>query len=113
MRKIGIVFALALLLTACAGAGGLKPSIFSTPPSYLSSFPLNTVTESEMILKAGPPSRTTEINGNKALVYQMGEGFGERTWTYIIENGVIIDVVYNDHGSANGSTATQYQSKAN
>ena len=59
MRKS--IFILVLALSACAAAGGLKPTIFTAPPSYLDSFPLGTITESEMISKAGPPDKMIEF----------------------------------------------------
>ena len=101
----------ALILSACAGAGGLKPSIATSPPGYLESFPLGSMTETEMISKSGPPDRTIDIGGKKAFVYQLGEGLGVRTYTYIFEDGVIVDVLYNDNGPYNGSTAKKAQSK--
>jgi len=100
-----------LILSGCAGAGGLKPSIATSPPGYLESFPLGSVTETEMISKSGPPDRTIDIGGKKAFVYQMGEGLGVRTYTYIFERDVIADVLYNDNGPYNGSTAKKAQSK--
>ena len=108
MRRL--VIAATLLFSACA-AGGLKPSIMTSPPGYLQSFPLGSVTETEMISKAGPPDRTIDIDGKKAFVYQFGELLGVRTFTYMFERGVIADVLYNDNGPYNGSTAKKAQNK--
>ncbi|HUK57467.1 MAG TPA: hypothetical protein VLY20_12510 [Nitrospiria bacterium] len=109
MRNLAVL--VALFLVSCAGAGGLKPSIYTAPPSYLESFPLGSVTETEMTLKSGPPDKIIEIEGKRAVVYQLGEGHGLRTFTYIIEGGVITDVLYNDNGPYNGSTAKQMQKR--
>lgn len=99
------------MLSACAAAGGLKPTIFTAPPSYLASFPLGTVTEAEMIAKIGPPDKTIEVAGKKAFVYQLGKGYGIRTFTYTFDGGVVVDVLYNDSGPYNGSTAKAAQGK--
>lgn len=110
MSRFTVIVAL-IILSACAGAGGLKPSIATSPPGYLQSFPLGSVTETEMISKSGPPDRTIDFGGKKAFVYQLGEGLGVRTFTYIFEHGVIADVLYNDNGPYNGSTAKKAQNK--
>jgi hypothetical protein len=109
MRIVYLVLVAAL--SACAAAGGLKPTIFTAPPSYLDSFPLGTVNESEMISKVGPPDKTIEIGGKKAFVYQLGEGYGVRTFTYTFDGGVVVDVLYNDSGPYNGITAKSRQGK--
>ena len=109
MRNVVIICA--LLLSACAAAGGLKPTIFTAPHGYLASFPLGTVTETEMIAKVGPPDKTIEVAGKKAFVYQLGEGYGIRTFTYTFDGGVVVDVLYNDSGPYNGSTAKAAQRK--
>ncbi len=85
MKLAEISFSILLIfLFSCTPAGGLKPSIYTNPISYLENFPLNKVTESEMIKKSGPPNRTAELDGKKMLVYELGEGYGERTFSYIL-----------------------------
>ena len=106
-----VILVLVAALSACAAAGGLKPTILTAPPSYLDSFPLGTVSESEMISKVGPPDKIMEIGGKKAFVYQLGEGYGIRTFTYTFDRGVVIDVLYNDSGPYNGITAKGRQGK--
>lgn len=106
-----IFFLLIATLFGCAAAGGLKPTIFTAPPSYLDTFPLGTVSETELISKVGPPDKTIEIGGRRALAYQLGEGYGIRTYTYIFEGDVVVDVLYNDSGPYNGITAKGRQGK--
>ncbi len=101
------IIIITIFLYGCVG--GLKPSILTMPPSYLSSFPLNTITEEEMMFKSGPPDKNIKIGDKKAMVYQMGEHLGKRTYTYILDNDLIIDVLYNDDGPYNGSTARKIQ----
>jgi hypothetical protein len=62
-----------------------------------------------MLTKVGPPTDTLEIDGNKALVYHLGKGYGRRSYTYIMENGFVSDVIYNDNGPYNGITARSEQ----
>ncbi|MFH1984159.1 MAG: hypothetical protein ABIL58_20150 [Pseudomonadota bacterium] len=100
-----------IFFVSCTAAGGIKPTVYTAPPSYLKTFPLGQITEKEMIMKAGPPNRTIEIDGKKAFVYDLGEVMGARSFTYIFENGVVDDVLYNDMGQYNGITAKQYQGK--
>lgn len=100
------------ILISCTAAGGLKPTIFTQPPGYLESFPLGSLTETDLQIKIGPPDRTTEIMGKKALVYQLGKGYGLRTFTYILDTkGIVEDVLYNDSSPYNGLTAKSLQSK--
>ena len=96
------------LLTACA-AGGLRPSIMTSPTGYLQHFPVGQVTEAQMIQKAGPPTRYAEIQGHRAMVYEVGRGYGLRTFTYILDDGKVADVLYNDNGPYNGLTASTEQ----
>lgn len=111
LNKIILIIFASVMFVACAPAGGIRPTMFSIPPSYLSNFPLDTVSPDEMILKSGPPDNVIKINGNDALVYRFGELDGVRSYTFISSNGFVSDVIYNDNGSYNGSTAKQYQSK--
>lgn len=103
----------AVLLTACAApGGGLKASIFTIPPTYLMEFPLDSITEAQLLEQVGPPDRTVEAAGKRLMVHQMGQGFGVRTYSYQITNGIVTDVIYNDQGPYNGSTARGIQSSA-
>lgn len=104
-----LLLAICLMLAACSPAGGLRPTLLTSPTSYLASFPLEKITETELINKIGPPDDIIEIGGTRALVYRMGRDFGVRSYTYLISDGVVVDVLYNDGGSYNGSSATAYQ----
>ena len=104
-----IVCLLVLALSGCTAAGGLRPSSFTYPSGYLKSFPLGTVTAEEMLQKVGPPDNTIEVSGKKAFVYQIGSG--RRTYTYVFDGGTVSDVIYNENGILNGSTAKLEQKK--
>jgi len=101
----------AFLLSSCLAAGGLKPTLGTSPPSYLESFPLGTVTETEMISVAGPPDWTYTVSGKHAFVYQLGDRDGIRTFTYLFDHGVVVDVLYNHSGPHDGSTARSQQAR--
>lgn len=109
--KLIIVVIFLLLISCAAPAGGLRPTPGTLVGSYLKNFPLDTVTEAEMIAKVGPPENTLEIEGNKAFIYRLGNGFGKRSYTYIFNNGVVADVRYNDNGPYNGITAREEQGR--
>jgi hypothetical protein len=106
--RLGVLMIM-VLISVNAIAAGLKPSVMTMPPKYLSSFPLGTLSESDMLSKVGPPDRTLEIDGKKVFVYQLGQGYGLRTFTYTFDGGVVVDVLYNDSGPYNGMTAKQKQ----
>lgn len=110
-KVIGLILVV-LLWGGYAWADDLKVSIWTMPPDYLKAFPLDTISETEMISKAGPPTSIITIGGKQVFVYKVGQNFGERTFTYFFENGVITDVLYNDNGPYNGMTARKLQKKS-
>ena len=110
MKIIFCSIAVAILLAACTPAGGIRPTAFNYPPSYLKNFSLNTITEDEMLHKAGPPDREIQISGKRALVYKANQA-GNMTYTYILEKGIVTDVIYNENGVLNGDTAKAEQQK--
>lgn len=107
-NKTSIIVAIALLLTACTSVPGARPTSYNYPPSYLESYPLNKYTEEEAITKLGPPDQVVEVAGKRRLVYLLRKG-ATLTYSYIIENGIVTDVIYNESGSLNGQTAKELQ----
>ena len=108
--KYTVQLILALLLTACAApAGGLKATIFTSPPTYLKEFPLDTISEADMLARVGPPDKVVDAAGKKRLVYQMGNHYGQRTFSYELTGGMVTDVIYNDNGPYNGLSARNLQ----
>lgn len=108
MRYTLFSIAIALL---CSCAGGIQPTVFTAPPSYLASFPLDTMTEDQLVTQIGPPSSVYEKGGNRLLAYTMGEAAGVRTYTYKVTNDIITDVTYHDSGYYSGSSARKVQGK--
>ena len=110
-RIMGFVIA-TILLSGCASVGpngGGKPTIMTNPPSYLQSFPLNSMTQDQLIQDLGVPDKSIEIGDQLYLSYELGEGWGEREYIYVLEDDVVIDVRYNDQGPYNGSSARKIQ----
>jgi hypothetical protein len=111
-RILGFVL-VATLLSGCASVGpngSGKPTIMTNPPSYLQSFPLNSVTQDQLIQDLGVPDKSIKIGDQLYLSYELGEGWGEREYIYVLEDNVVIDVRYNDQGPYNGSSARKIQS---
>lgn len=108
-----LLLALLVALSACATTSRLKPTVFTVPTSYIDSFPLEKVSEAELLAKVGLPSETIEIDGKKAFVYEFGNknSLLNRTFTYTFDGDVVIDVIFNDSGPYNGLSARKRQRK--
>ncbi|HAF43461.1 MAG TPA: hypothetical protein DCK83_00570 [Gallionellaceae bacterium] len=101
---------IAATLIACTAVPGSRPNRYNYPPSYLQAFPLN-ISEAEAIAKLGPPDQTINSSGKKMLVYRPNLK-ASMSYSVIVENGNVVDVIYNESGSLNGITATEEQRKA-
>ena len=100
----------ALLLAGCVVAGGIRPNITTDPIYYLKNFKLG-ISEDELIRLGGLPDGETTLSGTRAVYYRMGNYVGVKTYTYLIENGRVSDVIYNDNGPYNGTSARKAQGK--
>jgi outer membrane protein assembly factor BamE (lipoprotein component of BamABCDE complex) len=113
----GFAFALFLaiaLLLGCATqqSGGLgKPSVFSSPVIYMETVGLDIYTREDVLRVLGNPHNVAILGGREYWAYVMGEGYGERTYTYIFRGKRFVDVRYNDNGPYNGITARKSQIK--
>lgn len=63
------------------------------------------------LLRRGKPASTAILpNGLEAWKYEVGEGFGLRTYTLIFDQrGVVVDVLFNENGRHDGLSALQIQ----
>jgi hypothetical protein len=109
MKHLAHILLVALPLLA--QAADLKPGVMTNPLDYAAAFPLDKLTEIDMLEQVGPPDRVVELGGKKVLVYQFGQGFGLRTWSYIVEGGKVVEVSYSDKGSYDGTSARKAQNK--
>lgn len=108
MRHLIII--VTFMLTACASSA-LKPTATNDPPTYLENYPLIQTTEYDMITKVGGPTRYVDVDGHRAMVYVVGKDATRRVFTYVLDEGKIVDVIYNDNTLWNGMTAQTEQSK--
>ena len=107
-----IIFVLVIVTIGCAVLKH-KPSLFTYPPNYLRTFPLDQFSETDLLIKIGPPLRNIEIGGGRAFVYKIAKSVTqvERTFTYIFKDGFVHDIIYNDDGPYNGMSARKLQGK--
>lgn len=105
-----VICLLFVVLSGCASSG-LRPSVFTSVPRYLAAFPIGTLSEADLVAQVGPPARSVDYPAGRGLVYEVGEGYGLRTYTYIVKGGVVSDVLYNDNSSWNGKTAKTERGK--
>lgn len=107
-----VVLAFAIVFVGCASQpkGGLgKPTVMTSPPEYLESVGLGTHTKQDVLSTVGTPDKETELEGLDHWSYKLGEGYGERTFTYIFDGKTLVNVRYNDQGPHNGLTAREVQ----
>lgn len=109
-KKTLALLIVVVFLNACTPAGGVRPTMFMSPTNYLKNFSLNTLSEDDMLKKAGPPDREFTLGGKRALTYKVNKD-GNMTYTYIFENGVVSDVIYNENGILNGRSSKGEQQK--
>ena len=112
MKAIAICLILVLVGCASQSKGGLgKPSIFSSPVTYMETVGLGMYTRDDVMNVMGNPHTVSNLHGNEYWGYFLGQDYGERTYTYIFDGDLLVDVRYNDNGPYNGMTAKQRQGK--
>lgn len=97
------------MMIAAGCATGIQFS--SGSPMGLQTFPFDTATKQAVLEANGPPQSTLLMpSGNEGWVYQFGEDFGRKTYTVeFTPEGKVVDVLYNDRGPYNGTTARKLQ----
>jgi len=89
-----------------------KPTLWTSPNGYLSTFPLNTVSTNELESVLGPPESVHTRNDETQYVYVLARGeIGERRFVYIMIDNLVVDVRYYDTGPYNGGTAVVLQNR--
>jgi hypothetical protein len=106
LRKIALVILLALL-SACTAAPGARPNKFNYPITYLQNYKLGQ-TEDEAVSLLGSPDNSIDVAGKRRLVYYPWN-HNKISYSYVVDNGIIVDVIYNESGSLNGQTAKKLQ----
>lgn len=109
--QLSVLAIVGLLLVVGSGtfaADDLKISIWTNPKTYLKEFPIG-IDQAEIYNQLGVPVNTMRMGEKEIWVYQVGEGYGLRKFSFEILNGKVIDVRYNDQGPWNGKTAKELQ----
>src|SRR5215475_9450057 len=109
LKKVIVSIVGVFISTSVLAADVSKPTLFTSPPSYLKSFPLNSVHTADLIGALGVPDKTATLGQTTYASYVLGEGYGKREFVFIITNDVVVDVQYNSQGPYNGDTAKKEQ----
>lgn len=114
MRVLLTAFAL-LLGLGIANAADITFSGWTNPKTYLSEFPLNQVTQQELLKQLGVPARTVSFGGAEYWSYPLVPiADSTRSFTFEIRDGKVTDVQYNNKfvsDQHDGMTAKTAQKK--
>lgn len=96
MRTLLITFVL-LLGLGVASAADLTFSGWTNPKTYISEFPLNQVTQQELLSQLGVPLRTVSFGGAEYWSYPLVPiADSTRSFTFEIRDGKVTDVQYHN-----------------
>lgn len=123
MKKLMVFFALIFISVGSASGadrspnGAYRPTLSTSARSYLKKFPLNKVAVEEIVEYVGTPDKSVSIAGSDYLTYDIEpkSGSGVIEYTYIVKDGVVVNVTYLNSGNFFGVTqresALKLQSK--
>ena len=111
MKNIYLAIYLSALCSFCIAGEFKKITIFTSPTSYLLNFPLDEITEDQVIDKLGVPNDAVDLGSRVMWSYESGKGYGLKKYTFTFKGGVVVDVLYNDQGAYNGSKASAMQAE--
>ena len=110
----GWVLLLALVLAGVGSAsaadkspnGVYRPTLSTSARSYLKKFPLNKVAVDEIVQYVGTPDKSFSVAGSDYLTFNIEPktGSGIIEYTYIVKDGVVINVTYLNSGNFFGVT---------
>jgi len=123
MKHLAIVAIVMLVSLFSIFTHAAEQKYLPTPPTFstetdmkeaLLKYPLGVINKEVAFGHHGQATRKIRLpNGDEGWVYQVGEGFGLRTYTLEFnDKGVVSDVLYNENGRHNGLTALQLQAQA-
>ncbi|WP_158886648.1 hypothetical protein [Rhodanobacter sp. L36] len=112
MKKFALFLALAFIGVGGASAsdkssnGIYRPTLSTHATAYLKKFPLNKVAVDEVIQYVGTPDKSLSITGSEYLTYDIEpkHGNGVIEYTYIVKDGVVVNVTYLNSGNFFGVT---------
>ena len=112
MKKF--VLFLALIFIGVGGAnaaekspnGVYRPTLATHATSYLKTFPLNKVAVDEIVQYVGTPDKSLSVSGSDYFTYNIEpkSGSGVIEYTYIVKDGVVVNVTYLNSGNFFGVT---------
>jgi len=112
MKKLVLLLALIFISAGSVSAadkspnGVYRPTLATSAKSYLKKFPLNKVAVDEIVQYVGTPDKSMNIAGSDYLTYNIEpkSGSGVIEYTYIIKDGVVVNVTYLNSGNFFGVT---------
>lgn len=112
MKKLALLIALASIGVGGANAadmspnGVYRPTLATSARSYLKKFPLNKVAVDEVIQYVGTPDKSLSVAGSDYLTFDIEpkKGNGVIEYTYIVKDGVVVNVTYLNSGNFFGVT---------
>jgi hypothetical protein len=113
VRKVLLLLALFLALAATSAAAGntspngvFRPTLSTSPKSYLKHFPLNLATTDEVIQYVGTPDKSFSLSGSDYLTINIEPkgGSGVIEYTFEIKDGTVVNVTYLNSGNFFGVT---------
>lgn len=86
--------------------GVYRPTLGTHATSYLKKFPLNKVAVDEVVQYVGTPDKSLSVAGSDYLTYNIEpkSGSGVIEYTYIVKDGVVVNVTYLNSGNFFGVT---------
>jgi hypothetical protein len=115
MRKLFVAAALAALpIFAMASDkspnGVYRPSLSTNAKSYLRNFPLAKVPAEEVVQYVGAPDKSYSLGGKDYVTYDIEPKGGKGTieYTFVVKDGVVVEVTYLNSGNFFG--VTQHES---
>ena len=112
MKKFVLFLALVFIGVGSASAadkssnGVYRPTLSTHATAYLKKFPLNKVAVDEIVQYVGTPDKSLTIAGSDYLTYNIEpkNGNGVIEYTYIVKDGVAVNVSYLNSGNFFGVT---------
>ena len=86
--------------------GVYRPTLATRATSYLKKFPLNKVAVEEIIQYVGTPDKSLSVAGSDYLTFNIEpkSGSGVIEYTFVVKNGVVVNVTYLNSGNFFGVT---------
>lgn len=92
--------------------GVYRPTLSTSPKSYLKNFALKVATTNEVIEYVGAPDKTLSVGDSDFLTYNIDpDDTGVIEYTFEIKEGVVVNVTYLNSGNFFGVTQRESAEK--